>query len=416
MTESFPRLLVATEFSPNASGGGPAVVRQMLRNWPTEKLFWWSCSSDHEAQFGRAFNVQRVAVIPRRLYPHRRCRALKSWLMQHFWTPWATRHLRNTIEELRPEVVWVIPHCWAIPPLGQVLQNFGIGFHVSMHDYADNQGCIFRFGRRRSQKMSAIADQLYASATTRDAISDSMRTDLHSRTGRDGTVLHAGLEPNDFEYLENKGERTLGEIRIAYAGTIIVEKTFATFVDALNRVRNRISTPVSLEFFTGHSYRTREWFDPSWMRERGLMAEPALSEALKKFAWGFAPMSLSDDDPRYNRFSLPTKFVSYLAAGLPVITLGHPESSLVKMAQTYRVGPCLSSGEPETMQEELFSALSNRNPWAQFGSEIQRCGHAEFDAERMRKTLYECFATCSRRLRSRDRMRFSDQRASEVAI
>jgi hypothetical protein len=127
-------------------------------------------------------------------------------------------------------------------------------------------------------------------------------------------------------------------------------------------------------------------------------------------------MSLSDDNPRYNRFSFPTKFISYLAAGLPVITLGHPESSLVKIAQMYRVGPCLTSGGPGTMQDELFSALSNRNPWVQFGLEIQRCGHAEFDAERMRKTLYECFAMCSRRLQSRDQMRLGEQSASEAAI
>jgi hypothetical protein len=43
MTEKFPRLLVATEFSPNAAGGGPAVVRQMLKNWPAEKHRWQSC-------------------------------------------------------------------------------------------------------------------------------------------------------------------------------------------------------------------------------------------------------------------------------------------------------------------------------------------------------------------------------------
>ncbi len=51
-------------------------------------------------------------------------------------------------------------------------------------------------------------------------------------------------------------------------------------------------------------------------------------------------MALDDDDPRYNRFSFPTKFINYLAAGLPVITLGHPESSVVRMASEYQVGLC----------------------------------------------------------------------------
>jgi hypothetical protein len=397
MTQRFPRLLVATEFPPNASGGGPAVVRQLLRNWPDEKLLWWSCFPDRNAQFGRVVSEHRVAAIPARLYPHRRCRALKSWLMQHLWAPWATRQFRITIKELNPDVVWVIPHCWSIPPVGKVLPDIELGFHVSMHDYADVRSCIFRFGLRRSREMAAMADQLYASATTCDGISDPMVVDLRSRTGRDGAVIRAGLEPGDFEYLENKAQSAAGEIRIAYAGTILVEDTFTIFVNALKRIRNRISRSVFLDFFTGHSYRSRRWFDSSWMRERGLMAEPALSQELKKFAWGFAPMSLTDDDPRYNRFSLPTKFVSYLAAGLPVITLGHPESSIAKVAQAYRVGLCLTSHEPAVIQKELFSALSLQNPWEYFRPEIQRCAHAEFDAERMREELYECFSRSAQR-------------------
>src|SRR5664279_4218512 len=134
MTENFPRLLVATEFPPNASGGGPAVVRQMLKDWPSEKLFWWSCFPDRDVRFGRTVNTHRVATIPSRLYPHRRGRALKSWLMQNVWTPWATRHLKGTIKDINPDVIWVIPHCWSIPPLGKVLLNAEIGFHVSIHD------------------------------------------------------------------------------------------------------------------------------------------------------------------------------------------------------------------------------------------------------------------------------------------
>jgi hypothetical protein len=266
-----------------------------------------------------------------------------------------------------------------------------------MHDYADVRSCVFRFGLRRSREMADMADQLYANATTRDGISDPMVADLRSRTGRDGAVIRAGLEPADFKYLENKAQSTVGEIGIAYAGTILVEDTFTMFVDALNRIRKQLPRSVFLHFFTGHSYRSRRWFDPSWMRERGLMAEPALAQELKKFAWGFAPMSLSDDDPRYNRFSLPTKFVSYLAAGLPVITLGHPESSIAKIAQGYRVGICLTSHEPAVIQKELFSALSIENPQEYFRPEIQRCTHAEFDAERMRKELYGCFLRCAQR-------------------
>ena len=40
MDSDFPKLLVATEFPPNAAGGGAAVLRQMLKEiQPNEQLF-----------------------------------------------------------------------------------------------------------------------------------------------------------------------------------------------------------------------------------------------------------------------------------------------------------------------------------------------------------------------------------------
>jgi hypothetical protein len=106
-------------------------------------------------------------------------------------------------------------------------------------------------------------------------------------------------------------------------------------------------------------------------------------------------MGLTDDKPRYNRFSLPTKFVSYLAAGLPVITFGHPESSLAKLAREYHVGPCITSGEPEALSRELSGALSGKNLWSKYGPEVLRCARDEFDMQRMRAVLRECFEKCA---------------------
>ena len=210
-------------------------------------------------------------------------------------------------------------------------------------------------------------------------------------------MIHAGLEESDFESVAagQAGRPDAKEIRIAYAGTIIVEEEFALFVRALARIRSRLDRPVTLEIFGSHSYQSREWFDAAWIRERGNLREPELLQALRQCDWGFAPMALSDDDPRYNRFSFPTKFISYLAAGLPVITLGHPESSVVKMAVAYRVGPCIQSGEAGVLEQELQAAFAVSNAREKFSGEILRCARSEFDAGRMRKTLHECFLGCA---------------------
>jgi hypothetical protein len=391
MLDSFPSLLVATEFPPNASGGGPAVLRQMLRNWPVDRLFWWSCFPERDARFGQRVAAHRVATIPRGFYPSRKLPRTRSWILEQIWARWATRHLRQTLRAFRPEVVWVVPHNWAVPPLAAALPQAGVRFHTTVQDYVDTLTNTCRFGRPRVARMAALADLLYSKAATRDATSHPMAADLAARTGSHAVqILHAGLEPDEFDFLATKANGTGAELRIAHAGTIIVEQEFAQFVGALSRIRDRLFAPVYIELFGSHSYRSRTWFDPSWMREHGDLAAPALATALRQCTWGFSPMSLIDRDPRYNRFSFPTKFISYLAAGLPVIALGHPESSLMKMAQSYGLGVCLTQGDPDWLAQQLLAALSNRNPLTTFREEMLRCGRTEFDADRTRKVLYDC--------------------------
>ena len=119
MSERFPKLLVATEFPPNASGGGAAIIRQMLKGWPVEKLFWWSCQPENSRHFGQQVASHAVARIPPKCYPIRRLRPQKSWFLENIWSHWAASHLKKTLAELQPEAVWVIPHGWSIPADGE---------------------------------------------------------------------------------------------------------------------------------------------------------------------------------------------------------------------------------------------------------------------------------------------------------
>lgn len=393
----FPRLLVATEFPPNASGGGPAVLRQMLKDWPVENLYWWSVLPDRSTRFNQKTAAHLVANIPRGLYPNRRYTYFKSGLLERLWTPWAAHHFRKALDEIQPNVIWVIPHIWAIPPLARVLVNSKTKFHTTMQDYVDANHNVARFGRKRSRRLARLADQLYAKARTRDATSHPMIADLELRTGKGAAqMLHAGLDESDFEFLAAKVPVHHNQIRIAHAGTIIEERDFELFVSALARARSQIARPITVEFFGAHSYQSRRWFDRAWMREQGDLPEPELAQRLRECTWGLASMALSDDDPRYNRFSFPTKFITYLAAGLPMIMLGHPSSSLLVMGQQYRVGLCLTAARPTDLEHALVRGLSVEDPWLPFSSEIQRCARAKFDLLRAKETLFESFERCRR--------------------
>jgi hypothetical protein len=323
--------------------------------------------------------------------PHQRLTRVKSTLLDWFWTPFASAHLRRTIRRVKPEVIWAIPHNWSIPPLESVLPTAGIGFHVTIQDYVDVHGQEEKFGVIRCRRMAQSADRLYATATSRDATSHSMIADLRKRTGAEARqMLHAGLEEQDFRFLESHKANPQTEISIAYAGTILAREEFALFVEALSQARQSLPWPVSLHLFGAHSYASARWFDPSWIHEHGNLPEEKLLTALRRCTWGFAPMELTDRDPRYNRFSFPTKFIAYLAACLPIITLAHPDSSVAKMATAYKIGLLSHSTEVADLSEELRATLGK--PTESYFSEILRCARVQFDAEQMRRKLWECFS------------------------
>ena len=391
------KLLVATEFAPDSPGGGPAVVRQMLHGFREQghSVWWWACRREAATSEAALIDGQGRAPIPRRLVPARILPRLKALLLEKFWSPWAAQNLEKTLASFSPECVWVIPHNWSILPIhaalvrGDAHRARAVRWHTTVQDYPDVHGNAMRWGVRRTMSMARKQRELYAKAATRDATSKPMTDDLRRTTGASASqVLHQGLEKADFRFLQTcpppvRNSKT----RIAYAGTVLVEHAFSLFVEALERIR-ALGRDVSLEFWSAHTYRNKAWFRPAWMIEHGHKPQDSLVADLRTCHWGFIPMSLTDEDPRYNRFSFPTKFITYLSAGLPVISMGHPSSSVMAMARGYDMGVQIATADPAALKIQLEGAFEKDA--RQFRQALMQCARDHFDAAQMRSILWNC--------------------------
>lgn len=317
--------------------------------------------------------------------------------MRTLWVPYAACSLKRLIRNVSPDCVWAIPHDWSIFPLAKILLRENRGFarlHTTIQDFPDAHFHTARWGPQTVFRMVREQEALFAKSDSADATSLPMLDYLRDHTGRVGVqMLHAGLEAEDFHFLETQTTRSpsTGPITVAYAGTILVEPEFAFFVHLMEKVR-ALGVDLRMEFWSAHSYAARPWFRREWMREHGHLAEADLLSRLRSCSWGFSPMSFSDRDPRYNRFSLPTKLITYLAAGLPVISLGHPESSLMKMTEDYRVGLRLT-GESYAEAASWAAELSLPAAKSKFTPEIIRCARDHFDASKTRAALWRCFTS-----------------------
>lgn len=389
MARSYPRLLFATEYAPRSRGGGLVFMRQMLKGWPADRLWWWSCRPSAPDGEGQPVAGHFVTPLPNRLYPAFRYAKVRAWMMEVLWTPLAAAHLQRTIRVCKPDVVWVIPQQWSIPPLVRVLGDGRMPFRVSMHDFADLRNVVQRLGAGVARRLARGADLLYAAAHSRDAICAPMVADLQQRTGASGWINRVGLEGDDIAFLEQKQPRELRELRLVFAGTIIADEAFRFFIRALAGIRDRLPLPLQMEFYGAYSHAQQPWFDPSWMRERCNAPEPEFRAGLRGCTWGVSPVSLADEDPRYHRFSFPAKVSSYLGAGLPVLALGHPASSLIELTRRTNIGAHSTCSDLSGLQADLLAVLTAEDPWVRHGADILRCVRQEFDAGAMRARLHQ---------------------------
>ena len=379
----FPKLLVVTEFPPNA----PTLNIQALKGFPADRIHWWSCEREYTSVYGQKYARMYRCWLPYRLIARRRVPRLRSMIVEKLWVPYAARHLRSTLAEAKPDQLWLNLYGW---PIAAICRSGIVGrvrSHATIWDFPDVKADQSRWGEARCRRMLAQALSVYKAATTCDAISQPMREELTIQTGRsDIAILHSGLEDADVARLKLEPEPSDGIIRIAHAGTILAPDAFALFVNTLRQAAGKTGRRICLEFFGGQSHARNSWFDPEWMQNDGALEEPVFIERLQRCTWGLVALDVDDANPRYSRFSFPNKFGTYLAAGLPIMLLSGPESSSAKMLLQQPVGIRLDHNR---LLLDLLDTLKMENPKRTFLAAIEGCAKTEFYMPAIRQKLWQ---------------------------
>jgi hypothetical protein len=382
-------ILVATGFPPCSAGGGAWIIDQLMRGMNRDRFSWWSSSEQLSPQAQGAVKTFKSAQLPPRLIPHRRFTEIKTLLLRHLWAPHAVRGLRQFIKRQRPDLLWIIPHSWSIPIIHQAVRGAGIPWHISVHDFPYPPTSSLSWQSR----FQPMLDDLYSGAVSRDVIGPEMGDELERATGsKADAYFRCSVEPEELDYIRNKPFLfATDKIRIGYPGTILAEDTFARFVEALRLIRPELPQPVEIHLFTGHNYRDRHWFDPTIIVEHGFLYGEELERAYRQCHWGLAIMPLEETNPRYSRYSFPCKFTRSLASGIPIISIGHGESALVRLASRYHLGPVIESGTPQDIAKYLLPALMQVEVTPQLRERLLQCAQMEFNAETNRARLTKLF-------------------------
>ncbi len=387
----FPRILFVNEYPPESLLVAD-LVRQLLVGYPPECIEWWHWRTGTVRELSDLrVNGLHHWRLPDRVIPNRRFAGLKSALMEHVFVPQAARHLRRTIEEVKPDVVWVLLFGWPILVAKKALLKEQARLHVSLWDMPDTVNWRKTLGGSRTDRFVRATYQLVQRAESSDGISSAVLEEIASKTGRkDALLVHSGFEPHQLNALETQPPSVADDVlRLAYVGTIISENAFAEVLAALDKVRSRVSRKVVLEFFGARNYRSRPWFNSDWMIEHGVFSDQGLVESLRRCAWGIVVMDTEGADLQYSRFSFPNKVGTYLSAGIPVLGVGHEQSTLAAVLRQHPVGRFTNATKRDVLEKFMDDCLKTSDPRAEFRLAIIECAKTEFNAQSIRQRLWK---------------------------
>jgi len=260
-----------------------------------------------------------------------------------------------------------------------------------MHDMPDTGDMVSALGSRRAARFLRMQQDLYRRAASRNVVGPLMREEMSRLTGIPCEFeFRCSVEPEVIENLSSPPPRKRDDmIEIGYAGTIIAEDAFASLVRTLRAIRNRLPRPVRINLFSSHPYAAKPWFDPELIVEHGHLPFQELQKPYAACHWGLVLTQLDDKNPRYNRYSFPCKFTQTLAAGLPMIRIGHSESSLMTLPAGYDLGITLTEKNLCDAQDILLKRLSDFSQIEHYRREAQRCASTLFNAQTMREGFWE---------------------------
>ncbi|TAN38946.1 MAG: hypothetical protein EPN23_01510 [Verrucomicrobia bacterium] len=392
-----PKLLVIACFHPDRPHGGAHVMRQLLRDYPKDRLAWWCLDANAiPAGFLPREQVYRMR-LPLAFVAREKYRWLKNSLAERLWVPVAARQLTAVLDHWDPEGVVFLPQAWLVPVFLRIWSaQKHRSLHLVLHDFLDHAGCRRSLGSARASCFMHSVEGLYPLAQSRTTISRAMADELQHVTGCAAELIApCGVEPDELSYVRTRRyEPAQGEISLVYTGTVTAPATMLRLVQALEQVRVLVGRPIVLRFYGGLPVQHHNWFRAAWMRFEGTPSDAQLRDVLRSACFGLCLMNDDLSNPRYDRYSIPCKFTTYLAAGLPMIVVGHPATTLAGIMRKYPTGLWLGhSHNMTTWVEQLVQWFNGSIPYAAIQAAMVRAAKNEFDAERNRKIFNNLLST-----------------------
>ena len=344
------RIAFVQPFGIGSPGGGPRILRALLRDAPIE---WKSFATG-----------TRVPPPPFGTEMHLPSRPFFGWLERSRLrtvlekiAPFFENHFQRCLEKeliaFRATGVHCIPHGANFIPVWRAAQHLNLRFFANIHDDLLASLPMDSIGRRALN----FFPKIWREAAARLVISKQLGDEFCSRYGE----RHYEVITDGAEVFHHPRARVAGRLNIYFMGLFHLryEPNLSCLTRAVEILqRQNPSLMVSITLRCGG---LRRGFHPGGapVKILPLGSESDVENDLTEMDLLYMPLPFQSEDEAFVRFSLSTKLVTYLVSGIPILFHGPKNSAACALLSEAYAALIFDSLELKAMAELLANVVLN---------------------------------------------------------
>jgi hypothetical protein len=344
------RIAFVQPFGIGSPGGGPRILRALLKDAPVEWKSFVTGNIVPPPPFGTEMHLPSRPFFGR--IERSRMRPLLEKIAPFFEKRFQ-RRLEKELNAFRATGVHFIPHGADFISAWRAAQSLGLRFFVSIHDDLFASLTMDSIGRHALN----FFPEIWREATARLVISKQLGDEFCSRYGE----RHYEVITDGAEVFNHPRARVAGRLNIYFMGLFHLryEPNLSCLTRAVEILqRQNPSLVVSITLRCGG---LRRGFHPGGapVQILPLGSESDVENDLAKMDLLYMPLPFQSEDEAFVRFSLSTKLVTYLVSGIPILFHGPKNSAACALLSEAYAALVFDSLEIKAMAEALANVVLN---------------------------------------------------------
>ncbi|MBK8091124.1 MAG: glycosyltransferase family 4 protein [Verrucomicrobiaceae bacterium] len=375
---SHKKVLFIQPFSVGAVGGGPQILKSVVKDAPCEVTS--ICTAFCERLPEQSLCPEYLVPLRPRLGRLDRTRfAHLGGYMEAAFVPFFTRRLSRQVHSLSPDAVHLVPHSWGDFVVAHRLAvKMGVPVHVSVHDDLGYTAARHPMKKRMMRELGA----LWRGAATRFVICEEMGQEYNQRYGFRPYLIHTDgvSEAAATAYLP-----PAKDIRVYFMG--MMNQPYVANVrvleQALEIVRStgRFNPSLTLRtqgLASGHPLTTILPFASKEVVEREMADQHLL----------YLPLPFGKEFRALGQLGFSTKMISYLASGMPIMYHGPDYTAAGRYLERNEGALCIHTNDAAAMAEQLLQVLSEPMELARLASRGVTLANRDFNSHALKQRFW----------------------------